>query len=119
MPHIQCPELTVTVTTAGADGTLLVSPSVENLFPGAQCSIINSLGTISEMVLIVELVDTTHLRVRIIKPQFPKDEQPRGFFGHNYGYSDMASPTNFSGGKLTQHQGVVPVEFDYTSVFRV
>jgi len=117
MPYIQCPELTIPITTAGADGTITVTNpvSVENFFPGAQCSIINSLNTISETVQIVELVSPTSLRVKRVTPS-PTD----GYFhGHNYGYSDMASPTNYSGGRLTQHQGVVPVEFDYTSWFRV
>lgn len=112
MPNIICPHLTKPVTAAAADGTLTLNPTVENYFPGARCSIIDAAGVVSEEVLVVELVDSTKLRVRILADGHFTGV-PRG---PNYGYSDMSA---FAGGKLTQHPTAVPVEFAYDSVFKV
>lgn len=114
MPSIECPSISVAVTGATATGTLTVTTS-ENIFPGARGSLIKTgAPTVCEEVQVVELVDATHIKVRVLKAPVVIDGYPAG---QNYGYSDVS--TFNAGATFTQHRTLVPVEPDYISVFRV
>jgi hypothetical protein len=92
MPSVQSSQVTLAIVAGATDGTITVADTSQ-ILEGAKGVVVSSSGATIEDVLVVQVIDGTTFRGRIVP-------DPGAFPKPNYGFSDFSG---FSGGVFTQY----------------